>query len=185
MPSPWRLTEGAGLAWSRIIKLVPTSQSSLVQSRTDLLLKIAESISGEVGSDFLKALVIALKETMDVSIALITEGEGDPLRLARAIYAIQDGEPAKDIVYDLKGTPCSVVYTGQRVVIPCDLALRFPTEEGLSSYVGVPLFAENGEVSGHLAVFSEHPIEDPDFAESLVRIFGQRVEAERSKPKPP
>lgn len=155
------------------------SQSSIVQSRTDLLLKIAESISGEVGSDFLKALVTALKDTMDVSVALITVGEGQPSKRARAIYALKNGEPAQDIAYDLAGTPCAVVYTGQRVLVPCDLALQFPSEGGFSSFVGVPLLAENGEVSGHLAVFSEQPIDDPAFAESLVRIFGQRVEAER------
>lgn len=156
-----------------------TPPSALATSRTELLLRIAESISGEVGVPFLKALVAALQEAMDVSLVLISVGEGDPVKRARAIFALRDGAEVEDISYDLTGTPCGVVYSGQRIVIPCDLAERFPREEGFSSYVGVPLFSENEVVCGHLAVFSETPIRDPAFAESLVRIFGQRVEAER------
>ncbi|MBA5778199.1 HAMP domain-containing histidine kinase [Stappia sp. F7233] len=160
---------------------MPDGQSSLDSKRTELLFRIAESVSGEVGADFLKALASSLQEAMDVTLALITVGEGEPITRARAVYAIENGEIAGDILYDLENTPCAMVYTGQRVVIPCDLAQHFPTEAGLASYVGVPLFSENGDVSGHVAVLSEKPIEDADFAESLVRIFAQRVEAERRR----
>lgn len=160
---------------------MPGRQSSLEARRTELLLRIAESVSGEVGADFLRALAFALQDAMDVSLALITVGEGEPITRARAVYAIDHGQEAGDIVYDLAQTPCAMVYTGQRVVIPCDLAEHFPSEGGLASYVGVPLFAESGEVSGHVAVLSDKPIEDAAFAESLVRIFAQRVEAERRR----
>ncbi|MDU8943378.1 HAMP domain-containing sensor histidine kinase [Rhodophyticola sp. MJ-SS7] len=140
---------------------------------------MAASIGGEIGVPFLEKLVGTLKDVMDAELVLITLGEGHPPTRARAIFAIEAGVAVENIEYDLDGTPCQQVYQGKTIVIPTDLADRFPKEEGLSGYVGVPIHDGRDHVIGHIAVFSKVPIRSPEAADAIVRIFGARVEAEQ------
>lgn len=132
-----------------------------------------------LGDDFLEALVGSMRRSMDVNLALITLGEGGPPPTrARALYACKDGSPVSDVVYDLKGEVCEVVYGGVRLVVPRNLGRQFPQDADFESYVGVPLFDIAGVPNGHLAVFSRTAIGEPATAESIVRLFGLRAEAE-------
>lgn len=144
----------------------------------DPLLSIAASVGGEIGFTFLEHVVSALRDAMSAELVLITLGEGQPPHRARAIFALKNGSPAEHIEYDLEGTPCALAYRGETVVVPANLADRFPKEEGFTGYVGVPLRDSDGQVSGHFAVFSANPILAPEVAESMVRIFGARIEAD-------
>lgn len=145
-----------------------------------LLARIAESTSGEIGDLFLASLVDSLRGAMDVSFAIISVGLGNPPRRLRSLYAWQDGGPVRDVEYDLAGTPCEAVFRGERLNIPCDLAKRFPMEngEGFEGYAGIPLHGRDGMVRGHFSVFSSRPFAAPEMADSVVRIFGARVQAE-------
>lgn len=140
---------------------------------------MAASIGGEIGVAFLEKLVATLKDAMDAELVFITIGEGDPSTRARTIFALEAGVPVENIEYDLEGTPCQEVYQGKTIVIPQDLADRFPKEEGLSGYVGVPIRNDDRHVIGHFAVFSKDPIKAPEAADAIVRIFGARVEADQ------
>lgn len=155
----------------------PIENSSILLTDARLA-AMALSIGGEIGHSFLINLVSALRETMDASLVLITIGEGEPIHRARAIFVLSDGQPAENIAYDLDGTPCKSVYRGETVAIPVDLARRFPDEEGLEGYVGVPVRDSDETVIGHLAVFSASRIENEDAAKNIVRIFGARVESD-------
>lgn len=139
---------------------------------------MAASVGGEIGHAFLERLVASLIDAMDAELVLVTIGEGLPPERARAVFALRGGQPADNIAYDLTGTPCEIVYGGETLVVPSDLARRFPREEGLEGYVGVPVRDEAGRVIGNLVVFSTAPIVAPSVAENIVRIFGARVEAE-------
>lgn len=145
-----------------------------------LLARIAESTSGEIGDLFLASLVDSLRGAMDVSFAIISVGLGTPPRRVRSLYAWQDGGSVRDIEYDLAGTPCEAVFRGERLNIPCDLAKRFPIEngEGFEGYAGIPLHGRDGMVRGHFSVFSSRPFAAPEMANSVVRIFGARVQSE-------
>ena len=52
---------------------------------------------------------------MDVSIAFITRGIGEPPVRARAAYSWKKAGVAFPDEYDLEGTPCQLVYDGQQV----------------------------------------------------------------------
>ncbi len=146
----------------------------------DPLLAIAEATAMAVGDEFLEALISSLRRSMDVDLALIATAEGSPPIRARALYAFEGNTPAlaADFVYDLKGTPCEIVVSGSRLVVPCDFADRFPEWSEYDSYIGVPLLDSLEMVSGHLAVFSAGPIIESAGAESILRLFGLRAEAE-------
>ena len=121
---------------------------------------IAEATAGEVGTDFLATLVRSMHAAMDVSVAFITRGIGDPPNRARASYSWKKTGTSFPDEYDLEGTPCRLVYEGQQVLVPEQLWQRFPREVGLQSYFGVPLKDAGGRIIGHFAVISDAPIRD-------------------------
>ena len=146
----------------------------------DLLLKIAQKVVGEVGNNFLIALVENLREAMDASMVFIAEGVGDPPVQAHMRCSIRDGVAAPPVTYDLEGTPCKLIYDGQTdlLYIPDDLWVKFPKEVGFESYCGAPLYDIAGRISGHLVVISEKPIEHLNRTRNVVRVFAMRAQAE-------
>lgn len=144
----------------------------------DAIQVIAEATAAEIGSDFLSALVRSMHEAMDVSVALITRGVGDPPVRARASFSWRKAGTRFPDEYDLEGTPCKLVYQGQQILVPEALWRQFPREAGQEGYCGVPLRSSSGRIVGHFSVFSDLPIADPERAQGIMRIFGMRVEAE-------
>jgi signal transduction histidine kinase len=145
---------------------------------SDPIYRIAESTAAEIGTDFLSALVRCMHDAMDVSVALITRGIGEPPVRARAAFSWRKAGSEFPEEYDLEGTPCSLVYQGQRLLVPEELWRKFPRDAGKEGYCGVPLRNSSGRVAGHFSVFSDLPIASPERAEGIMRIFGLRVEAE-------
>ena len=63
---------------------VPSRESP---SAPDPIYFIAESTAGQIGKEFLTALVRSMHEAMDVSVAVITRGVGEPPVKARASFS--------------------------------------------------------------------------------------------------
>lgn len=146
---------------------------------TDAIYRLASSIAGKFGNDYLSALVRDLHGVMSVNLIIITVGLGNPPKRARARLSWKDGQFGVPVEYDLEGTPCQLVYRGEVIVIPKEVAVRFPKEPNFrQSYCGVPLHDSAGNVSGHLAVISNEPVEAVQRLEGILRIFGSRAEAE-------
>src|SRR5262249_23117298 len=120
---------------------------------------IAQATAGEIGMEFLSALVRSMRAAMDVSIAFITRGVGEPPLRARAAYSWKRTGVTFPDEYDLEGTPCRLVYDGQQVLIPKQLWQQFPKEAGRQGYCGIPLANQAGRVVGHFAVMSDTPID--------------------------
>jgi signal transduction histidine kinase len=150
----------------------------MAASPQDPIHLIAQATAGEIGTDFLAALVRAMLTAMDVSIAFITRGIGEPPVRARAAYSWKKAGVAFPDEYDLEGTPCRLVYDGQQVLIPEQLWQQFPKEVGRRGYCGIPLEDSTGRIVGHFAVISDTAIQNPDRVQSIMRIFGMRVQAE-------
>lgn len=144
----------------------------------DLAVVLAEATAQTVSNEFLVALVRSLQDAMPATMVLITEGIGKPPTRAKAVFSLKQGQLGVPVEYDLEGTPCDLVYRGDRIVIPDKLWELFPREKGLSGYCGIPLRDPDGDVRGHFAVFSEQPIQEPERTEGIIRIFAMRIEAE-------
>ena len=157
--------------------MLPRDDAICMKS-TSALRAMATAVGGEIGLSFLRRVVETLRDAMSVDLVLISVGDGIPATRARAVYALSDGSPL-EMDYALTGTPCQIVYGGDRLVIPCDLARQFPREEGLDSYASVPIRNAEECVCGHFALFSKKPIKDVDAVEDILRIFAARVEADR------
>lgn len=158
---------------------VPPLSPASMDLDTDAIYRLAASIAGKFGNEYLAALVRDLHGVMSVNLTMITVGLGNPPIRARARLSWRDGEFGVPIEYDLEGTPCELVYRGQVIIIPKEVAVRFPKEPDFrQSYCGVPLHDSTGNVSGHLAVISNEPVEATKRLEGILRIFGSRAEAE-------
>ena len=156
----------------------PTLPPSNDQSLPDPIYLIAEATAGEIGTEFLNALVRAMRDAMDVSVAMISRGIGEPPVRVRASFSWRKPGSKFPDEYDLEGTPCQLVYQGQTLLVPEQLWRKFPIEAGKEGYCGVPLKDRSGKVIGHFAVLSDVPIANSERALSILRIFGMRVEAE-------
>jgi signal transduction histidine kinase len=147
-------------------------------SAQDPIHLIAQATAGDIGTPFLSALVRSMRAAMDVSVAFITRGVGEPPVRARAAYSWKKTGVSFPDEYDLEGTPCRLVYDGQQVLIPEQLWQQFPKEVGRQGYCGIPLLDQTGRVVGHFAVLSDTPIDNPGRVQGIMRIFGMRVQAE-------
>ena len=144
----------------------------------DALQGIYEAIAGDFGEAFIKRLIHSVSKIQDAKFVAITRGQGDPIDRVNSVYAWDNGSFRSDVSYCLEGSPCEFVYQGQEVVIPFDLAERFPDEEGFESYIGLPLTSSGGHVSGHLIMLSGTKLENKDAIVSILRIFAKRAEVE-------
>ncbi len=144
---------------------------------------IVEGTSSTTGADFLRSLVRHLAGALGTRFAFIAEVAGPEIRRARvlAFWAGEDyGEPFE---YDLRGTPCENVVGRQFCYYPSDAWRLFPEdtwlrEEGIESYVAVPLFDSDDRPLGHMAVMDTRPLAQDLPAMSILKIFAARAGAE-------
>ncbi len=139
---------------------------------------IYEAIAGDFGEVFIERLIHSVSKMQNAKFVAITRGQGDPVDRVSSVYAWDNGTFKNDVSYCLQGSPCEFVFRGQEIVIPFDLAERFPEEEGFESYIGLPLMSSAGQVRGHFIMLSGSKLENRDAVVSILRIFAKRAEAE-------
>ena len=150
-------------------------------NRSDGILQaIADGISGAVGKDFFETLVCNLAITLNVAYVSVGEKRGNRIRtVARSAH----GRPAENIEYDLAGTPCERVISGELCVFPADVWRQFPEDRPLKemaveSYIGVPLLDSSDQPMGQIVVMNTVPITDSEPMVAAMRIFAARAAAE-------
>ncbi|MEH6518915.1 MAG: sigma 54-interacting transcriptional regulator [Halioglobus sp.] len=144
---------------------------------------IMDGTAAETGTRFFGALVSNLATVFDTDFAWITEYLPECERL-RALAFMQDNKLVEDFEYDLSGTPCEPVIRGARLVHhPHDVQSCYPLDEdlkdlGMESYLGIPLFAIDGSILGHMAIMDRKPMPEEARGLDIIRIFASRAGAE-------
>ena len=147
---------------------------------------IVEGTAAETGTSFYAALVKTLAATLNTTGAWVTEYLGDSERLRALAFWLND-QWISDYEYNLEGTPCQVVIKdGKLFHVENDVTQLFPNDPDLAafnavSYVGVPLYNEDGSVLGHLAILDSKPMPADPRIVSFVRIFAVRAAAEHRR----
>ena len=156
----------------------------LADLETDAALRaILEGTATETGHRFFAALVQNLAKALCTHGAWVTEYFPATRRL-RALAFWMDGQWVKDYEVDITGSPCEkVIDTRQLVHFPDRLLDLYPNEPdmmaiGAVSYMGVPLFSEEGDILGHMAVIDRRPIPEEPRVHAIFRIFAARAGAE-------
>ena len=145
----------------------------------DPFYELAESTATTIGNEFLAAVVKNLHGIMPVSLCFIAVRTEENQERVRGLYSWRDGVLGSQVQYDLEGTPCKLVYDNQVILVPEQLAQKFPKEPPhRQSYCGVPIRDSTDFVIGHFAVIANEPVTQLERIEGIVRIFGMRIEAE-------
>lgn len=136
-----------------------------------------------VGMPFLKETVKLLSLALNVRWVILCEIDQERPHIARTIAFWGDGKEQDDIEYDLNGTPCSHVASGEICFFREHVQAQFPRDEmlsdfGVQSYVGVPLHSSDGKLLGLIAVFHDQAIDERLEPSLTLELFAGRAAAE-------
>ena len=165
----------------RICRIVGTSTNISQRKKMETALQnLIESTSAVTGEDFFPALVSHIAKALNVSYAVVTELEGDRLHTL-AIWTTDTLQT--NFLYDFAKSPCQ--RTLQDGMFFCDRSLQqqFPEDSelvgmGVDSYLGLVLRDSHERAIGTLCILDKQPIQDPLWAENLLRVFASRAAAE-------
>jgi len=144
---------------------------------------IVEHTHTKFGREYFRVLVRHLSEALEVKGAWVTELLAKEQRLRSYAFWV-DGKYVDHYEYDIVNTPCArVVEDRGCLLVPERVIELFPDDPDLTplnavSYMGFPLFAENEEVIGHLAILHDAPLHPTKEQEAVFRLFVQRANAE-------
>lgn len=137
---------------------------------------IADGTAGASGAPFYEALVKHFARALHIDCAFITECSGRPPQRARTLAYWRDGGFGDNFEYDLAGTPCErVMREGRACFYPRGVGELFVCEAGEQGYLGLPIFARDGVVIGHLAFVHGRPLHEDVLLEPIYRIFTARA----------
>lgn len=144
--------------------------------------KLSKEVSDKIGDDFFQSLVIELSDILNCDYGLIAEVDKES-STANILALSADGKIVDNFSYSLVGTPCADVSNTGVCFFPKDVQDLYPDDHILKeinaeAFVGIGLVNSNNECIGLLEVLNRSPIEDSEFKESMLRIFGSRASAE-------
>ena len=156
------------------------------RKRNELLLRsLVETTSWATGRQFFRSLVEDTTRGLGFRFAHIGIVTGADRNMIRTL-AFWNGERIdKNFEYNLSGTPCATViqkaacfhYNSVAEQFPEDLWLK---ENGVESYLGMPLMGRSGDVLGILAVMDTKSVDQTkaEQAQSLLAVFASRAISE-------
>jgi hypothetical protein len=140
------------------------------------LLSVIEVTSWTSAEDFPRSLIKQLAAALQIRFAFLAELHPS-LKNRVCLLALWDGSGyRKQFEYDLEHTPCKQVFTNGLSYYPADLQKIFPKdvwlkENGIESYLAVPVYGPTGKPIGHLGVMHDGPMPEGPPRESILRVF--------------
>ncbi len=167
----------------RILQQLQAEVAERQRSEQTLRL-IVEGTASVTGEEFFRSLVRSLSTALNVRYALVSGCiDAPPTRVCT--YAFWQGnEFGENTEYDLYGTPCEQIFSGQGCqYFPEGVQALFPLEQELvemeaESYAGIPLLSSGGDLLGHLAVLDDKVFGDEPRHTAILEIFAARAAAE-------
>ncbi len=138
---------------------------------------IVEGTAQSTGEAFFRLLVRNLSVATGVPNAFVAEFANTKARV-RSLAFWTNGQFIENQEWELAGTPCEDVVRGGLCHHPSGVWKQFPKEEGVESYLGVPLLDAEGGVLGHLAIFDQRQMPPEPRLLYTFRIFAARAAAE-------
>ena len=147
-----------------------------------ILRNIIEGVSNNYGKQFFDVITLKMHEVIGADFTFIAKLDHDAYE-SRTISLVANGEIVDNIVYSLKDTPCANVADNSVCMYPDDITHLFPSDQllidmGIKGYIGTPLIDSNGNVMGLTVALYQHPIQNPEFTETVFQIFNGRISAE-------
>jgi PAS domain S-box-containing protein len=156
---------------------------SETQTPVDGILRtIAEGIAAATGEDFFQCLARNLANALGVRWGFVSEFREGLTRVQMIAYW-NGHEFLPPFEYDLAHTPCEGVLDGVIGYYPDHVQSHFPDhhelgQEGIESYLAIPMTAPDGTVIGHIGAMHDRPMTCSPRDLDIFRIFGARAGAE-------
>lgn len=148
----------------------------------ELLKTVSEATANLTGMDYFRELTRFITSTLNVQYAIVTECTNEEKTRVRTLSYVDRQELKENIEYDLAGTPCEIVMKGKDYFCADGLEKVFPKEQGIRSYVAVPIMSPaTGQVLGHIAALDKQPMKGEQNQASILRIFANRAGAEMDR----
>jgi len=142
------------------------------------------------GEEFVAELVLELQRVLDVAYVFVLELVGPDRTRSLALAGRAGLLPP--VEYELAGTPCQDVSSGESCLVPSGLRAHYPQDQlavelGLESYVGTSLCDAHGRVVGMIGLADTEALVAPaalheallEFAPRLARVLSMRQDAEQ------
>jgi len=145
------------------------------------LKSLVEVTAAHTGSEFLKIICFELKKLFEADLVFISNAiDCNPTTQVQIIYSTSDNTPE---TFELKGTPCELVYKDKIINIKENVKILFEKESELDfeSYFGIPLHNNQENCIGHISIFSNKKRDISKEAEDIGIIIARRVEAESNR----
>ena len=165
----------------RLREMNRTLEQKVVE-RTKKLRLIDEGTAFATGDEFFLSLVRNLGPAMGVRYSFVSEFVELDTRVRTLAFWSKAGV-LDNVEYDLAGTPCERVLSGEMCHYPRDVQALFPTDKDLldleaESYMAIPLTNLSGHVLGHLAILDDKPLPLEPQDLSIFKIFAAHAAAE-------
>jgi signal transduction histidine kinase/DNA-binding NarL/FixJ family response regulator len=167
----------------RILQQLQAEVAERQRSEQTLRL-IVEGTASVTGEEFFRSLVRSLSTALNVRYALVSGCIDTPPTRVCTYAFWQGNEFGENGEYDLYGTPCEQVFSGQGCqYFPEGVQALFPLEKELvemeaESYAGIPLLSSGGNLLGHLAVLDDKVFGNEPRHTAILEIFAARAAAE-------
>ncbi len=168
-----------------LIGIIGVTRDISEAKKTDNAIKsIVAAVSGEIGERFFESSVVQFAKILNADFTMIGEfSQGDRETTVRTIAFCAGGELLDNFEYDLNGSACQKAIESEICSCPRGAAQLFPRDATLQTrnveaYVGVCLYDSRRKPIGIMAAMYEHPLENVEFTESVLRIFASRAAAE-------
>jgi len=148
----------------------------------DSIRNIVEGVAS-VGRRFFGSMVAQLGKTLDADFTFISEFVDESQVEMRTIAVAMHGEVVDNFDYVLAETPFAKVIEDNRCTHISDVRKQFPGQELLEankieSYIGIPLVNSENRTLGIMVAMYREPVEQVDFASSIMQVFAGRTTAE-------
>ena len=139
--------------------------------------------SSVTGEGFFRNFVEHLARAYGAQFALVTELLPGTPGTARTLAFYAHNNHMENFQYSLQGTPCACVYENGLSYFKADLQKLFPGDSdlvdmGVNSYLGMPLYGQDGDKIGHICVLGTNPVGEAVFSKEYLKIFSARAAAE-------
>ncbi|MEO1094370.1 MAG: PAS domain S-box protein [Cyanobacteria bacterium J06638_28] len=179
----WILTCGKVVEWTaegQPQRMIGTHKDISERKQAEAALhNLMEGTAASTGHNFFPALVKHIAQALEVSHAVVSEYRDGVLQTL-AFWAHDTLRPNFD--YAPINTPCERALQDGQFCCSDAVQQHFPQlaslNLGAESYLGVALQSADGQVMGTFCILDSKPIQSPQRAEQIVRVFAARAAAE-------
>jgi PAS domain S-box-containing protein len=154
----------------------------------DSIRNIVEGVAA-VGRRFFSSMVDQLAKTLDADFTFISEFADEGKDSMRTIAVSNHGKTTTNFDFSLAQTPSELVLESDACTYVENVKERFPDTELLhtleiESYIGIPLVNSENKALGVMVALYRKPLEQVDFATSIMQVFAGRTAAELERLHP-